>query len=109
MSRRRPGQSLLTTARDESDKVKLLSGIENGITLGTPIALFIPNENIRPQDYYQLASVPRPGLRTVYMYFIYHFVNLIVKVMLISHIKRSTGYVHRAVEVDQVPVKRVHE
>lgn len=66
MTRRRPGQSVISTTRDENDKVKILSGLENGITLGTPIGLFIPNENIRPQDYYEMVSVPRPGLCNIY-------------------------------------------
>lgn len=61
LTRRRPGQSIITTTRNESDQVKILSGTEGGVTLGTPIALFIPNENIRPQDYHNMISVPRPG------------------------------------------------
>lgn len=61
VDRRRPGQSVITTTRDEKDQVKILSGTENGVTLGTPIGLFIPNENVRPQDYYAVTSVPRPG------------------------------------------------
>jgi len=51
LDRRRPGQSHLTTARDEKDKVTILSGTECGITLGTPIGLFVPNEDQRPTDY----------------------------------------------------------
>lgn len=62
MTRRRPGQSIISTPRDEDDKVQILSGVENGITLGTPIGLFIPNENVRPHDYQNMVSVPRPGL-----------------------------------------------
>lgn len=61
LTRRRPGQSIITTPRDESDRVKILSGTENGITLGTPVGLFVPNENVRPQDYHNMISVPRPG------------------------------------------------
>ncbi len=38
-----------------------MSGTERGFTLGTPIALFVPNENVRPQDYKEMDSVPRPG------------------------------------------------
>lgn len=66
LTRRRPGQSILTTARDEKDQVRILSGTENGLTLGTPIALFVPNEDVRPQDYKNMLSVPRPGLCFVY-------------------------------------------
>jgi len=61
LDRRRPGQSHLTTARDEKDKVIILSGTENGITLGTPIGLFVANEDQRPTDYGSMAQVPRPS------------------------------------------------
>ncbi|KAI9905246.1 hypothetical protein PsorP6_013888 [Peronosclerospora sorghi] len=61
LTRRRPGQSKLTTPRDEKDAVTILSGTENGLTLGTPVALFVPNENIRPKDYKEMDRVPRPG------------------------------------------------
>merc|ERR1711920_557465 len=46
LTRRRPGQSSLTTPRDEKDRVSILSGTEMGRTLGTPIGLFVPNENV---------------------------------------------------------------
>ncbi|KXS95240.1 hypothetical protein AC579_878 [Pseudocercospora musae] len=59
MTRRRPGQSALTTPRDEKDRVEIQSGTENGITLGTPIALRVMNEDQRPKDY---------GSRTMDMY-----------------------------------------
>ena len=61
LDRRRPGQSRLTTPRNETDKVTILSGTENGITLGTPIGLFVPNENVRPNDYSEMTVIPRPG------------------------------------------------
>jgi len=61
LTRRRPGQSKLTTPRDEKDTVTIMSGCERGVTLGTPIALFVPNENVRPGDYKEMAKVPRPG------------------------------------------------
>ena len=51
LTRRRPGQSALTTKRDEKDRVTILSGTEGGLTLGTPIALSVPNEDQRPVDY----------------------------------------------------------
>ena len=61
LSRRRPGQSALTTARDEKDRVIVLSGLEGGYTLGTPIALMVRNEDQRPHDYSSMGDVPRPS------------------------------------------------
>uniref|UniRef100_H3G8E2 Chorismate synthase n=1 Tax=Phytophthora ramorum TaxID=164328 RepID=H3G8E2_PHYRM len=61
LTRRRPGQSKLTTPRDEKDLVTIMSGTEKGFTLGTPLALFVPNENVRPKDYKEMDAVPRPG------------------------------------------------
>jgi chorismate synthase len=61
LTRRRPGQSRLTTPRVESDTVTILSGTERGVTLGTPVALFVPNENTKPSDYSEMDAVPRPG------------------------------------------------
>jgi chorismate synthase len=61
LTRRRPGQSRLTTPRDEKDCVTILSGTEFGRALGTPMALLVPNENVRPQDYKEMSVVPRPG------------------------------------------------
>jgi len=61
LTRRRPGQSRLTTPRSEKDKVTILSGTERGMTLGTPIGLFVANENVRPGDYKEMSAVPRPG------------------------------------------------
>ncbi len=61
LDRRRPGQSMLTTDRQEADQVTLLSGVENGKTLGTPIALFVPNRDQRPGDYQTMAPIPRPS------------------------------------------------
>ncbi len=61
LTRRRPGQSRLTTPRAESDLVTILSGTERGRTLGTPIGLFVPNKNVRPGDYKEMSTVPRPG------------------------------------------------
>lgn len=51
LNRRRPGQSSITTPRDEKDRVTIHSGTENGRTLGTPILLTVPNEDQRPKDY----------------------------------------------------------
>lgn len=61
LTRRRPGQSVLTTPRNETDCVSILSGTEHGRTLGTPIGLFVPNRDVRPKDYSEMSRVPRPG------------------------------------------------
>lgn len=61
LSRRRPGQSKLTTPRDEKDEVKILSGTEQGLTLGTPIACLVHNRDHRPKDYKEMDDVPRPS------------------------------------------------
>ena len=61
LDRRRPGQSDLTTARQETDRVALVSGVENGLTLGTPITMLVQNQNIRPVDYWDQPSAPRPS------------------------------------------------
>ncbi len=61
LDRRRPGQSAVTTARAEGDKVEVLSGVYQDKTLGTPIACVVRNENQRSQDYAKLATEDRPG------------------------------------------------
>ncbi len=61
LDRRRPGQSSLVSGRRESDRVAVLSGVENGLTLGTPIALVVENRDQRPADYAGLRQVPRPS------------------------------------------------
>ncbi len=61
LDRRRPGQSDLTTPREEADKVTILSGVENGLTLGTPIGLLVHNKDQRPGDYGEMDQVPRPS------------------------------------------------
>jgi len=61
LDRRRPGQSHLTTPRDEADQVQILSGTEGGVTLGTPIGLKVDNKDQRPGDYQGMRSVPRPS------------------------------------------------
>ena len=77
LSRRRPGQSNLTTPvrpshifsdayihpfqRDEKDLVHLQSGTEHGFTLGTPIGFLVKNEDQRPHDYSETDLYPRPS------------------------------------------------
>jgi chorismate synthase len=61
LDRRRPGQSRLTTDRQEGDRVTILSGVENGLTLGTPIGLMVPNRDQIPGDYKAMQTVPRPS------------------------------------------------
>jgi chorismate synthase len=61
LTRRRPGQSDMTTPRDEADQVVILSGVENGKTLGTPIGLMVNNKDQRPGDYGEMSNVPRPS------------------------------------------------
>ena len=61
LDRRAPGQSLLTTQRRESDTVKILSGVFNGQTLGTPISLSIVNEDQRSKDYSEVEKKFRPS------------------------------------------------
>jgi len=61
LTRRRPGQSNLTTPRSEKDLVHLQSGLEHGVTLGTPIALLVKNEDQRPHDYSETDLYPRPS------------------------------------------------
>ncbi len=61
LDRRRPGQSTLTTPRQETDRVSILSGVEGGLTLGTPIGLLVANRDQRPGDYAAMSEVPRPS------------------------------------------------
>lgn len=61
LDRRRPGQSIVTTDRKEQDAVQILSGTENGLTLGTPIGLLVKNRDQRPGDYKEMSQVPRPS------------------------------------------------
>ncbi|MCD8156701.1 MAG: chorismate synthase [Clostridiales bacterium] len=61
LNRRRPGQSRFSTPRSESDCVRILSGVFEGRTTGTPISLLVPNENQRSKDYSEIASYYRPG------------------------------------------------
>ena len=61
LDRRRPGQSRFTTQRKEPDAVKILSGVFEGLTTGTPIGLVIDNVDQRSKDYGEIAERYRPG------------------------------------------------
>lgn len=61
LDRRKPGQSQFTTARSEGDETEILSGVFEGKTLGTPIALLIRNTDQHSKDYSELRDVYRPG------------------------------------------------
>ncbi len=61
LDRRKPGQSHLTTARQEPDRFEVLSGLFEGKTLGTPIAMMVRNVDMRSQDYQGFAQVYRPS------------------------------------------------
>jgi chorismate synthase len=63
LDRRRPGQSALTSPRDEKDRVEVLSGVDpdSGLTLGTSIAMLVRNENQKSKDYGNLAELYRPS------------------------------------------------
>ncbi len=61
LDRRRPGQSDLTTPRQESDTVQIVSGTEKGITLGSPVTLVVKNRDTRPEDYGEMKAAPRPS------------------------------------------------
>ena len=61
LNRRKPGQSKFTTPRKEADAVEILSGVFEGKTTGTPIALLVRNTSQRSSDYSEIASYYRPG------------------------------------------------
>lgn len=61
LDRRRPGQSKLTTQRKEEDRCEILSGVFEGKTLGTPIALLVRNKDARSEDYSEIAHKFRPS------------------------------------------------
>ena len=61
LDRRRVGQSRMTSARQEADRVRILSGIFEDMTTGTPIAMLVENENARPSDYDAIKDLYRPG------------------------------------------------
>ena len=61
LDRRRPGQSEITTPRKESDKATIVSGVYEGLTLGTPIAIYVPNGDHRPEAYKEMKDKFRPS------------------------------------------------
>jgi chorismate synthase len=61
LDRRRPGQSHITTQRGESDTVEILSGVHEGVTLGTPIGLLVRNADARSGDYQEMRTAFRPS------------------------------------------------
>ncbi|HEU4730791.1 MAG TPA: chorismate synthase [Kofleriaceae bacterium] len=61
LDRRRPGQSRLVSQRNEADQVEILSGVLDGKTLGTPIAMMIRNQDARSKDYQEIAQAYRPS------------------------------------------------
>src|SRR6059036_2680622 len=61
LDRRRPGQSKLVSPRKEPDRVQILSGTFEGKTLGTPISLWVKNEDARPEAYTEMATKFRPS------------------------------------------------
>ncbi|MFI0347425.1 MAG: chorismate synthase [Chthoniobacterales bacterium] len=61
LDRRRPGQSLLVTQRKEEDRCRILSGVFQGMTLGTPIMIMVDNNDARPEAYAQMETIFRPS------------------------------------------------
>jgi len=61
LDKRRPGQSKFTTQRQEPDQVRILSGVFEGVTTGTPISLMIENQDQRSRDYAAISTQFRPG------------------------------------------------
>ena len=61
LNRRRPGQSKITTPRNESDVIEILSGLLGNKTLGTPIAMLVRNQDHRPKDYVDMKKAFRPS------------------------------------------------
>lgn len=61
LNRRRPGKSEVETSREERDQVKILSGVFQGKTLGTPIAMLVENKDVKSKNYEKRKDKPRPG------------------------------------------------
>jgi chorismate synthase len=61
LDRRKPGQSRITTQRQEEDRIEILSGVFEGVTMGTPIGLLVRNADARSKDYSEIAKTYRPS------------------------------------------------
>ena len=61
LDRRRPGQSKIVTPRNEEDRAEILSGVVDGLTLGTPIGILVRNKDQRPSAYSEMAAAYRPS------------------------------------------------
>ena len=61
LDRRRPGQSAVVSQRNETDRCEILSGVFEGQTLGTPIAIIVRNEDAQPEAYQEIATTFRPS------------------------------------------------
>jgi chorismate synthase len=61
LNRRKPGQNEFTTPRGESDICEIMSGVENSVTLGTPIAIVVKNQDKKANDYQDINQIFRPG------------------------------------------------
>jgi chorismate synthase len=61
LDRRRPGQSAIVTPRDEADRCRILSGVFEGRTLGTPISILVMNQDARPEAYSEMKAAFRPS------------------------------------------------
>lgn len=62
LARRRPGQSPLTTGRNEKDEPEFLSGARDGMLTGEPVVIRFANEDRRPEDYAAIRTIPRPAM-----------------------------------------------
>lgn len=61
LDRRRPGQSIITSQRRESDQIQILSGVHEGYTLGTPISMMVMNTDAKSKDYAEMEDAYRPS------------------------------------------------
>ena len=59
LDRRKPNQNSLLSIRSEPDLINILSGLQNGITLGTPICLSVKNIDMKKEDYSKFSNIPR--------------------------------------------------
>lgn len=68
LNRRKPGQSDIVSSRNENDECLILSGLHNNLTLGSPIHIFVPNQDARPEEYSEMSGAFRPS-HADYTYF----------------------------------------